>query len=120
MNEWNDRNIKAIKALFEECTFLPSSHNKRFVRNLYYMRIAGDPMTDKQLANLWRLVWRYRRQVSDQKLIDLAAAGRGLEALMIWARGAQPPSPGSFVEYRPSNSAQRRGELEKLKRWNAG
>lgn len=119
-NHWTDRDIQAIKAL-RKCTFLPGSYNKRFVRSLYSMALTQEPMTNNQLVNLWRLVWRYRRQHEEQRLIDLAVMALGFRALIFWMRGPQEIPPAAFVERAPvSQAARHRTDLEKLARWNAG
>ena len=63
---------KAAKALWR-CTFLPGSYNKHFARAMDTIARSDEPLaTEKQCTNLWRLVWRYRRQIQDNHLIDLA------------------------------------------------
>lgn len=37
-----------------------------------YYAETDTPVTKKQLANLWRLVYRYRRQIEDEALIKEA------------------------------------------------
>ena len=57
------------------CTFQVGSFNKRFARNIAGIARSEQPeLTEKQLTNLWRLVWRYRRQISSLNV--LAEAGR--------------------------------------------
>jgi len=51
------------------CTFLPGSYNKRFAMDIYWMAKSGIEATEKQIANLWRLVYRYRRQIKDTELV---------------------------------------------------
>jgi hypothetical protein len=44
------------------CTFLPGEYNKRFARNIAALPDDKE-LSDKQRANLFRLVHRYRRQI---------------------------------------------------------
>lgn len=57
---------KAVKAL-ANCRFLPGTFEKRIARQ-WAEKAAKDllaPMTDKGRACLWRLVWKYRKQIDD-------------------------------------------------------
>lgn len=111
-----DLDRRAATAL-ARCTFLPSSTDKRMARFVQ----AATELTDRQLAYLWRLIWRYRRQHQDRELINTAVIGLGLRALIKWMRGPQGVPPGSFVEYAPrSVDARRQADLDKLARWEAG
>lgn len=72
-----DDELKACKAL-NYCTFQPGSWDKRFVRNLFQemwhepTRAKQDAtITDGQREWLWRLVWKYRRQIRDKTLVDI-------------------------------------------------
>jgi hypothetical protein len=69
-----DLECKAIDAL-AGCTFLPGSFDKRIARQWHDMakRDPLKPMTVKGRACLWRLVWKYRRQIGDTALIEYAA-----------------------------------------------
>lgn len=58
----------AASALWSDVTFLPGSWDKRFARN---MAIAEEA-TELQVEWLWRLVYRYRRQVKDKDLVARA------------------------------------------------
>jgi len=53
--------------------YLPASFEKRFMRNIS----NGDVITDKQAPHLWRLFFRYRKQVPNfpdkQRLLQFAA-----------------------------------------------
>lgn len=52
------------------CSFLPGSYNKRFARAMDALANEDDAvLTDNQRNNLWRLVYRYRRQITDDDLI---------------------------------------------------
>lgn len=54
----------------QRCSFLPGSKEKRFVRAMEILSRTEDPrISVKQRAELWRLVWRYRRQIPDGRLI---------------------------------------------------
>lgn len=74
------------------CRFVPGSPDKRFVREVSE-GVANDDidrLTPKQRRYLWRLVWRYRRQIRarsiDRPLLDkeylirVAAFLTGMEA----------------------------------------
>ena len=54
-NEWY-----MISLLFKQCTFIPGSFDKRFVRDIHANPNAT--LSDKQHACLERLFYRYRRQ----------------------------------------------------------
>jgi len=54
------------------CTFQIGSYNKRFARDMSGMAGINSPVTEKQVNNLWRLVFRYRRQITDKRLISFA------------------------------------------------
>lgn len=63
---------KAVRAL-ANCSFLPGTFDKRIARK-WAEKAAKDllaPMTEKGRACLWRLVWKYRRQI-DQEIVDYA------------------------------------------------
>jgi hypothetical protein len=57
------------------CSFLPATFDKRIARQWYEMsqRDMLKPMTEKGRAMLWRLVWKYRRQIADKKIVEYAA-----------------------------------------------
>ena len=62
----------AIKALQTQVRFLPASWDKRFARDLSID--AG--VTDKEVAQLWRIFIKYRRQISCERkaqLLEIAA-----------------------------------------------
>ncbi len=64
-----DRDREAIKAL-TGVTFPPGSNAKWFVRQM--SALSADPAamwTPKQHEYLWDLVYHYRRQIADEKLI---------------------------------------------------
>lgn len=50
------------------CTFLPTTWDKRFVRALA-QHDSTKPLSEKQQEWLWKLVWKYRRQIEDTVLI---------------------------------------------------
>jgi hypothetical protein len=72
----------ALDAL-AQCSFPVGSRHKYFARD-----VAAKPMdyilTSRQSWNLWRLCWRYRRQVP-REVSDMA--------LQTWAGAACPPLP---------------------------
>lgn len=93
-----DREIAAAKAL-SKCSFLPATFAKRFARSLGEIAQSETPViSENQALNLWRLVWKYRRQIPDH-LVSLAQQ-------KLDEAGEGPSKP------RPSL-----GDLEKLKRW---
>lgn len=51
---------KALAAL----SYLPGSWDKRFTRDVAAIVNAGQPLTEKQMANVERLAWKYRRQLA--------------------------------------------------------
>lgn len=50
------------------CRFLPGTSDKRFALQVCDMTHA----TERQIWNLWRLVFRFRRQIADKYLISEA------------------------------------------------
>jgi hypothetical protein len=55
------------------CTYLPGSFDKRFGRDMAARAERKDAqITEGQAAQIWRQVWRYRRQIGDSQLIDMA------------------------------------------------
>lgn len=61
--------VHLISAL-SKCTFLPGSWDKRFARDMAGLFPGGD-LTEKQRANVLRLVHKYRRQL-DTNVVILA------------------------------------------------
>lgn len=43
--------------------YLPGSWDKRFARDVAAYVAAGRPLSEKQVANVERLAWKYRRQL---------------------------------------------------------
>jgi hypothetical protein len=68
-----DIEYKAIKSL-AACTFLPGTFDKRIARQWSEMadRDREKPMTKKGRRFLWVLVWKYRRQIGDDEVLDYA------------------------------------------------
>lgn len=63
MVRMNELDIAAATCL-GKCIFLPGSYNKRFAWSMRNIALSDQPeLTEKQYANLWRLAWRYRRQI---------------------------------------------------------
>ncbi len=58
------------------CTFLPGTPHKRFARDMGHVAANNEApvISEGQAAQLWRLVYRYRRQIRDAVLIDHAEA----------------------------------------------
>lgn len=54
-------------------TFPVASPQKRFAREVQ----SAKQLTGSQRAFLWRLVWTYRRQISDELVLREAARRRG-------------------------------------------
>jgi hypothetical protein len=65
--------IRAALAL-GACSFTPGCFDKRFSRGLAGEACTTKKITDKQAVLLWELVHRYRRQISDAELLDIAKA----------------------------------------------
>lgn len=64
-----DRERYAARCL-ARCTFRIASYNKRFARAMGAIANEDDgALTQNQRNNLWRLVYRYRRQIPDDELI---------------------------------------------------
>lgn len=62
------------------CTFLPGSYNKRFARAMEALAEDEDAgLTKRQRTNLWRLIYRYRRQIADDRLV--AEAQQRMQAM---------------------------------------
>lgn len=59
---------RAAVAGLWRCTFLPGTWDKRFSRALA-KRDASKPLSEKQQEWLWKLVWKYRRQIPEQRVI---------------------------------------------------
>lgn len=66
-----DLELRAVQNL-NGCTFTPASAAKRIARSLE-AQVPDGKITDKQAATLWGLVWNYRRQISDEELVKIAA-----------------------------------------------
>jgi hypothetical protein len=57
-----DMAMERAKAL-ARCTMLPGTWDKRFVRSVAAIAASGVSMTDKQVEQVDRLAWKYRRQL---------------------------------------------------------
>ncbi len=57
-----------------ECTFLPASWDKRFAGSMAHIQLV----TERQTHNLWRSVYRYRRQIGDKDLVAEAKERAGV------------------------------------------
>ena len=62
---------RAMKALGPgRVTYLPASFNKRFARSMEQLAEQETyTLTDRQRWLLWRMVFRYRRQIGDRELL---------------------------------------------------
>jgi hypothetical protein len=45
---------------------------KRLARSLAHRSINGQPISEKQALAMWALVWRFRRQIASQALVEHA------------------------------------------------
>ncbi|HEX2868777.1 MAG TPA: hypothetical protein VHO03_17180 [Ignavibacteriales bacterium] len=54
------------------CRFLPASWNKRFAQDMSSLACTGGEITEKQRTCLWKVVYRYRRQISDPEILSIA------------------------------------------------
>ena len=58
-----------------KCTFLPGSFEKRFARDMASIVNGEMPqITPKQKIYLWRLTYKFRRQINNDALVKLAKA----------------------------------------------
>ena len=64
-----DDEVRAVMAL-RAVIFPVGSPDKRFARDVQHL----DEVTESQSHYLWRLVWRYRRQIKDKGLVEMAKA----------------------------------------------
>jgi hypothetical protein len=62
--------LLAIKAI-GGVTYCPGIGTKRFARDIQ----GATELTAAQRLYLWQVVWRYRRQIHDQRLVSLAEGG---------------------------------------------
>jgi len=67
-----------IRAMIQlgTCRFTPASFDKRFAQNMRSFALNATPapqVTEREVACLWRKVWRYRRQISDKTILAEAA-----------------------------------------------
>lgn len=68
----DDEEKQASQALCK-CTYLPGSFEKRFARDMDTLSKSPCPeITAKQRTWLWKQVYRYRKQIKDKKLVNLA------------------------------------------------
>ena len=61
--------IEIVEALYG-CRFVPGTSQKRFVRQMF-ARDTAKPLTERQRAYLWAIVWSWRRQLP-ASLVELA------------------------------------------------
>ena len=69
--EMTDEEARASLAL-GACSFSVGTFDKRFARGLSGSARTKREITDKQAAVLWRLVYRYRRQIPEDAIVDFA------------------------------------------------
>ncbi len=63
--------LAAIAAIAPGCvTYLPGIGTKRFARQIQ----GVTELTDGQRKYLWQVVWRFRRQIADPRLVRIAKA----------------------------------------------
>lgn len=71
MSDMERRAILAAQPGF--VSYCPGSATKRLMRNLAAQAASDAPqITDKQAAAVWQIVWRYRRQVKDPDVLNVA------------------------------------------------
>jgi hypothetical protein len=65
--------IEGCKEL-SQCTFLPGTPHKRFAKDMgYVVTHSEEPLISAgQARQLWRLVYRYRRQIGSSDLVQHA------------------------------------------------
>ena len=70
----DDIELKAARKLYPSVTFhLGAGSHKNFAEDLYNKVLTGETtITEKQAVYLWHLVFRYRKQIDDQQLINIA------------------------------------------------
>lgn len=70
-----DIEYAAIKEL-ASCSFLPATFDKRIARKWLGMAECDflKPMTDKGRILLWKLVWKYRRQIQNEAVLSYMLA----------------------------------------------
>jgi hypothetical protein len=67
-----DRERRAARA-FNHVTFLPGTSVKRIARTLLAQAEQDEPrITDKQAAVMWKIVWKFRRQINDKDVLNVA------------------------------------------------
>ncbi|MGH9594808.1 MAG: hypothetical protein ACRD5L_17085 [Bryobacteraceae bacterium] len=71
----SDLEIRAIARL-ADCRMRPGSWEKKFVRDLWHLlrRDSKIELTRKQKLWVWRLVWRFRRQIRVEDPATVAAS----------------------------------------------
>lgn len=55
-----------------KCRFLPGSWDKRFARDVGTLAENEGQLTERMAWHIWRVVYRYRRQVHDPELTQHA------------------------------------------------
>lgn len=91
--------IAAAKCL-SACIFPVASYNKRFARSIRGIAVSDSPeLTPKQMANLWRLVWMYRRQIDNVSVLAEASRRK------VERRGneAKQPTPDHVKKFWVTN-----------------
>lgn len=66
-----DDEIRAA-VMLNQLTYLPGSSDKRFARSICGIAHTSQMITEAQVLYLWRMVYRYRRQISNKVLVTLA------------------------------------------------
>jgi hypothetical protein len=64
---------KAAALALAGCTFPVASYNKRFAGDMARIARQAEPViTERQQKTLWKLVYMFRRQIRDRRLIEIA------------------------------------------------
>lgn len=84
------------------CRFTPGSWAKRFVRDMSYISISIGSVTPRQYAALWRQVWRYRRQIANDRVKWEAERLHGQGAPKAKVRYVTRMLPGIELEELPA------------------
>ncbi|HEX2866526.1 MAG TPA: hypothetical protein VHO03_05770 [Ignavibacteriales bacterium] len=63
---------KRAALTLSHCTFYPASWNKRFAHDMAFFAKEDRPITENQRFWLWKLVYRYRRQIKDLDILSIA------------------------------------------------
>ena len=65
------KDMRAAKAL-SQCNIRPMTFDKEFSIRIYMISRLKHKVNKSQLDNLWRLIYKYKKQIRDTKLIEEA------------------------------------------------